>query len=182
MLSTCSFLLIPPPILYQGRLFLSFRLLTIGYSCTKRDFDIDQIECSPLLNRLLCDSCSFSCRKSNRSPLPQKRKRLESELLLEEQERRLARAALVDAGGRVDELLLEETGEGLLRLLATIRSVHLRVGDQSLRLHVRGDGVTSGHHVRVVHVLHERLHALSLVDLLLAHALGDLQRRLLDAR
>jgi len=105
---------------------------------------------------------------------------LEAELLLEEEEGGLAGTGLVDGGGRVEELVLQEGGQRLLGLLTALRVLHLGVGDESLGLQVSSDAVTSRHDVRVVHELHERLHAQPLGDLLLGHGLADLQLRLLD--
>ncbi|GIX63510.1 flagellar export ATPase, putative [Babesia caballi] len=59
-------------------------------------------------------------------------------------------------------------------------TLHLLVSDQGLGVDAAGDGVAGGHQVVDVDVLHEGLDAQALLDLLLAHLLGDLERVLVD--
>lgn len=85
-------------------------------------------------------------------------------------------------GAAVKVAGLERLLESLAGVLAGVKPLHSSGVDVLLDVHdVVGHGVAGGHDVVVVDELDEGLHARTLEDLLLAHALGDGQGSLVNA-
>merc|ERR1719498_590879 len=79
------------------------------------------------------------------------------------------------------KLLLNDFLHEFLCLDTAICGVHLLIGHEGLAVDLSWHLVSGWHHVVVVDILHEGLHAGALCDLLLAHGLCDLQWSSFDA-
>lgn len=77
--------------------------------------------------------------------------------------------------GFINLLVIEELADFSLHLLSGFFVAQLLLGDDGLEVEVGGNLVSRGHDVVVVHSLHEGLNLGASLDLLLAHAAGDLQ-------